>query len=85
VFNTSRFGEPMGYNYQLFSDSSKGGELAGCGSGTCQKTVFTVPGPLPLLGVGAAFGYSRTLRKRIKRGQAAGSIDLTPTGPISKA
>jgi hypothetical protein len=25
-----------------------------------------VPGPLPLLGVGAAFGYSRKLRKRIK-------------------
>lgn len=24
-----------------------------------------VPGPLPLLGVGAAFGYSRKLRKRI--------------------
>jgi hypothetical protein len=26
-----------------------------------------VPGPLPLLGVGAAFGYSRKLRKRINR------------------
>jgi hypothetical protein len=26
-----------------------------------------VPGPLPLLGIGAAFGYSRVLRKRIKR------------------
>jgi hypothetical protein len=25
-----------------------------------------VPGPLPILGVGAAFGYSRKLRKRIK-------------------
>jgi hypothetical protein len=25
-----------------------------------------VPGPLPLLGVGAAFGYSRKLRGRIK-------------------
>ena len=25
-----------------------------------------VPGPLPLLGVGAAFGFSRKLRKRIK-------------------
>jgi hypothetical protein len=25
-----------------------------------------VPGPLPLLGVGAAFGFSRNLRKRIK-------------------
>ena len=26
----------------------------------------SVPGPLPILGVGAAFGYSRKLRKRIK-------------------
>jgi hypothetical protein len=26
----------------------------------------TVPGPLPLLGAGAAFGFSRRLRKRIK-------------------
>jgi hypothetical protein len=25
-----------------------------------------VPGPLPLLGIGAAFGFSRNLRKRIK-------------------
>lgn len=29
-----------------------------------------VPGPLPLLGVGAAFGYSRKLRKRIVRSKA---------------
>jgi hypothetical protein len=28
-----------------------------------------VPGPLPLLGVGAAFGYSRKLRKRIANGK----------------
>ena len=28
-----------------------------------------VPGPLPLLGVGAAYGYSRKLRKRIKNSQ----------------
>ena len=28
--------------------------------------VNPVPGPLPLLGVGAAFGFSRNLRKRIK-------------------
>jgi len=26
-----------------------------------------VPGPLPILGVGAAFGFSRKLRKRIKK------------------
>ena len=30
------------------------------------KEVF-VPGPLPLLGAGAAFGFSRRLRSRIRR------------------
>lgn len=29
--------------------------------------IEAVPGPLPLLGVGAAYGYSRRLRQRIKR------------------
>jgi hypothetical protein len=29
-----------------------------------------VPGPLPLLGVGAAFGYSRRLRRRVSAGKA---------------
>lgn len=30
------------------------------------NTFTTVPGPLPVLGVGAAFGFSRKLRNRIK-------------------
>jgi hypothetical protein len=30
-----------------------------------------VPGPLPVLGAGAAFGFSRRLRQRIQRSQAA--------------
>ena len=29
------------------------------------SSTSSVPGPLPLLGIGAAFGYSRKLRKRI--------------------
>jgi hypothetical protein len=33
---------------------------------TTAATSSSVPGPLPLLGAGAAFGFSRTLRKRIK-------------------
>ena len=40
--------------------------------------VGDVPGPLPLLGVAAAFDYSRKLRKRIKGSeslQLAGAID----------
>jgi hypothetical protein len=36
-------------------------------TGTARGTHhYDVPGPLPLLGVGAAFGFSRKLRKRIK-------------------
>jgi hypothetical protein len=31
-----------------------------------QKSPSTVPGPLPLLGAGAAFGFSRRIRSRIK-------------------
>lgn len=33
-------------------------------------SVSDVPGPLPLLGVGAAFGWSRKLRKKIKQASA---------------
>ena len=35
--------------------------------------VPAVPGPLPALGAAAAFGYSRTLRKRIKATKAVGA------------
>lgn len=31
-----------------------------------KATITSVPGPLPLLGIAAAFGYTRQLRKRIK-------------------
>ena len=62
--------------YQLFTvpydststttgESLKAGEYAGC-PGSCKGAVVQTPGPLPLLGVGAAFGFSRNLRKRIK-------------------
>jgi len=35
------------------------------GSGPCAPATSSVPGPLPLFGAGAAFGWSRRLRKRI--------------------
>ena len=35
------------------------------GSSPCAPAPSSVPGPLPLLGAGAAFGWSRRLRKRI--------------------
>lgn len=44
-----------------------------CTSGSCVPTpppTSSVPGPLPILGVGAAFGYSRRLRQRIASLQA---------------
>lgn len=33
-----------------------------------------VPGPLPLLGAAAAFGYSRKLRKRINKPQRTQAV-----------
>jgi hypothetical protein len=62
--------------YQLFTvpydststttgESLKAGVYAGC-PGSCKGAVVQTPGPLPLLGIGAAFGFSRNLRKRIK-------------------
>ena len=61
VFNT----EEEEYVYQLFTNPADG-LYAGCGSGTWLNVSTSDPGPLPWLGVGAAFGYSRRLRKRIK-------------------
>ena len=69
---TTIFDEP----YQIFTVSKPStsgnftdfgaGDYAGC-PGSCRGAVVNpVPGPLPLLGVGAAFGFSRNLRKRIK-------------------
>jgi hypothetical protein len=45
------------------------------GNTTISNFSAPVPGPLPLLGVGAAFGYSRRLRRRIN----------LSTGPVSSA
>ena len=69
---TSDFDEP----YQIFTVSKQPtsggftglvpGDYAGCPGSCVSARVNPVPGPLPLLGVGAAFGLSRKLRKRIK-------------------
>jgi len=69
---TTTFDEP----YQIFTVSNPStsgnftdfgaGDYAGC-PGSCRGAVVNpVPGPLPLLGVGAAFGFSRRIRSRIK-------------------
>ena len=36
-----------------------------------QNAYTQVPGPLPILGAGAAFGFSRKLRNRIKASRTA--------------
>lgn len=69
---TSVFDEP----YQIFTVSKQPtsggftylvpGAYAGCPGSCVSARVNEVPGPLPLLGVGAAIGFSRKLRKRIK-------------------
>ena len=46
----------------IYDDITFGSNIPGPDSGPA-----AVPGPLPLLGLGVAFGYSRTLRKRINR------------------
>jgi hypothetical protein len=40
-------------------------------SNAIRQTSVTVPGPLPLLGAGAAFGFSRKLRTRVKAAKSA--------------
>jgi hypothetical protein len=69
---TTTFDEPY-HIFTISKQSTSGeftnfgvGDYAGC-PGSCRGAVVNpAPGPLPLLGVGAAFGFSRNLRKRIK-------------------
>ena len=57
-------------NYAIYSPPPGGSVWA-------QATPFndnvTVPGPLPVFGAAAAFGFSRTMRKRIKTSKAVGA------------
>jgi hypothetical protein len=53
--------------WTLFFTDDAGGDPLSINSWSL--TVTPVPGPLPLLGVGAAFGYSRRLRRRISTSQ----------------
>jgi hypothetical protein len=47
--------------------------LADTGDTISVKVFNPVPGPLPVLGAGAAFAFSRRLRQRIQRSKAAAS------------
>jgi hypothetical protein len=46
--------------------SATGGNISSIGSIYGTSDPIAAPGPLPLLGVGAAFGFSRKLRRRIQ-------------------
>jgi hypothetical protein len=48
--------------------------LANTGDTISVKVSNPVPGPLPVLGAGAAFGFSRRLRRRIQRSKAAANV-----------
>jgi hypothetical protein len=66
------FGDSFGFYNFNFSDF---------GRGTAKISTFSapVPSPLPLLGVGAAFSYSRHLRRRTTR--AHGPVSTDPVNP----
>jgi len=59
-FNENQFAPGSSLTFPIFSES---GEIAYFGP---NLNLQPVPGPLPILGAAAAFGYSRKLRKRIK-------------------
>ncbi len=59
------------FGFRVFATDN----VVGPGIATISNFSAPVPGPLPLLGVGAAFGYSRRLRRRIN----------LSTGPVSSA
>ena len=42
------------------------------------RSPASVPGPLPILGLAAAFGFSRKLRKRIKLHKATSAVSASP-------
>ena len=48
-------------------NTSASGNLSTVGASFDTSQSTAVPGPLPILGAGAAFGFSRKLRKRIKQ------------------
>ena len=48
------------------------GAFSWTGTGSLNVPSTNVPGPLPLLGAGAAFGWTRRLRKRLATGSHQG-------------
>lgn len=77
---TTTFQVAVGDSFGFSIDGNDG--LFGPGIATISNfsAPATVPGPLPLLGLGAAFSYSRRLRRRIRQADDALNTDQTQTG-----
>lgn len=56
----------MGFGNTIYVTDTYTGTIPSAQISDMTNTFTTVPGPLPVLGAGAAFGFSRKLRKRIK-------------------
>ena len=69
-----------GGNLDLYGSISYFGNYSGNYSATAPvpSATASVPGPLPILGVGAAFAYSRKLRRRINLAKSPVSTDSVP-------
>ncbi len=68
---TSSSGVKTTFKNGLTGNSLLQSVIFGSQSVDFQPAPSEVPGPLPLLGAGAAFGFSRRLRKRVKLAGAA--------------
>jgi hypothetical protein len=79
----SSFPPPSGSGGSCYSNTPVGNIAIG-GSGSFTQESFTcefvpVPGPLPVLGVAAAFSYARRIRRRLDRSSLCSNSDLLTT------
>ena len=63
---TQSFNTPLGYSVNLTYSYNFAGSSNGTRIQSVTSTFEAVPGPLPILGGGIAFGFSRRLRRRIQ-------------------
>lgn len=66
---------PGNYSFYVYSTSSN--SYYGFDGPAAVSATAHVPGPLPVLGAAAAFGFSRQLRKRVKRSANAASTSYS--------
>jgi hypothetical protein len=67
----SGLGQPVTVTDGAFTFNDTAASGGGSWSANIDVEAEQVPGPLPILGAGVAFGYSRRLRKRVKSGASA--------------